>query len=240
MAIIIGPILFYIPRFFEIETVYKPLSVDDITDNCSSLRPSVPILPILDVPCVDGKCNVQIGNSWRQVLVLSGTYFKISNKNEEAKNFTSTFSDINRTDNGPVGSSSPFLVRFIKDALNHTTKTKDKAKQTRSTPRGNVNITTSMLIQPPKLKIRKVEDISIPNVRRHGHGNLARSEASHKSQHLPSDWGDTKLGILTRKRFEISQVNAKLQLKCILKDMADGLQRVKKVRCMNNGKSNLY
>ena len=67
MAIIIGPILFYIPRFFEIETVYKPLSVDDISDNCSSFRPSVPILPILEVPCVDGKCNVQIGWLWERL-----------------------------------------------------------------------------------------------------------------------------------------------------------------------------
>ena len=108
----------------------------------------------------------------------------------------------------------------------------------KATSTDNLNITTSMLIQPPKLKSRKVGNNNVP--RRHGHGKLAISEASHESQPLPSDWGDTKLGILTRKRFEMSQMNAKLHLKCILKDMADALQRVRKVRCMNNGKLNLY
>ena len=157
----------------------------------------------------------------------------------EEKNITYTISDINRTNNGYVDSSSPFLVRFIKDALNHNTTPRYKAKQVKATPTDNLNISTSMLIQPPKLKLSKVGNDNVPQARRHGHGKLAMSEGSHQSQPLPSDWGDTKLGILTRKRFEMSQMNAKLHLKCILKDMADALQRVRKVRCMNNGKSNL-
>ena len=158
--------------------------------------------------------------------------------NQEA-NITYTISDINRTNNGHVDSSSPFLVRFIKDSLNHNSTTRYKAKTLKTTPTDSLNITTSMLIQPPKLKLRKVGNNDIPQARRHGHGKLAVSEASHPSQPLPSDWGDTKLGILTRKRFEMSQMNAKLHLKCILKDMADALQRVRKVRCMNNEKLNL-
>ena len=158
--------------------------------------------------------------------------------NEDA-NITHTILDINRTNNSHVDSSSPFLVRFIKDALNHNTTSKYKAKQVKATPTDNLNITTSVLSQPPKLKSRNVGNDNIPQVRRHGHGKRAMSEASHPSQPLPSDWGDTKLGILTRKRFEMSQMNAKLHLKCILKDMADALQRVRKVRCMNNAKLNL-
>ena len=158
--------------------------------------------------------------------------------NQEA-NITYTISDTNRTNNGHVDSSSPFLVRFIKDSLNHNSTTRYKAKTLKTTPTDSLNITTSMLIQPPKLKLRKVGNNNIPQARRHGHGKLAMSEASHPSQPLPSDWGDTKLGILTRKRFEMSQMNAKLHLKCILKDMADALQRVRKVRCMNNGELNL-
>ena len=158
--------------------------------------------------------------------------------NEDA-NITHTILDINRTNNSHVDSSSPFLVRFIKDALNHNTTTRYKAKQVKVTPTDNLNITTSVLSQPPKHRSRKVGDNNVPQLRRHGHGKLAVSEARHQSQPLPSDWGDTKLGILTRKRFEMSQMNAKLHLKCILKDMADALQRVRKVRCMNNGKVNL-
>ena len=107
-------------------------------------------------------------------------------------------------------------------------------------PTDNWNITNSMQRQPTKLKKRRVGNNNKPQVRRHGHGKLAMSEASHQPQPIPSDWGDTRLGILTRKKFEMSQMNAKLHLKCILKDMADALHRVRKVRCMNNGKFNLF
>ena len=57
IAIIIGPILFYIPRFFEIVTVYKPIDITTNTD-CSSFRPSI---PVLEIPCIKGTCSLQIG-----------------------------------------------------------------------------------------------------------------------------------------------------------------------------------
>ena len=55
MAVIIGPVLFYIPRFFEIVTVYKPV---DVPENCSSFEPSI---PVIDIPCVSEACSPNLG-----------------------------------------------------------------------------------------------------------------------------------------------------------------------------------
>jgi hypothetical protein len=55
LAIIIGPVLFYIPRFFEIVTVYKTV---DVPVNCSSLMPSI---PVIDIPCAVGACHLKLG-----------------------------------------------------------------------------------------------------------------------------------------------------------------------------------
>ena len=38
LGVVICPVLFYIPRFFEVTAVYRPV---DLTVNCSSISPFV-------------------------------------------------------------------------------------------------------------------------------------------------------------------------------------------------------